>query len=88
MNKLEDARLKIEEIDKKMADLFIERMEAVKKVLEYKIENDMNVFDGTREQALIEKNKKYVPEEFRPYYVKYLIDLMNISKEYQKNHYE
>ena len=41
MSKLDDARLKINEIDKKMAELFESRMEASNSIAEYKKENDL-----------------------------------------------
>ena len=38
MNKLEEARKSINEIDKEMAELFVKRMEAAKLISEYKME--------------------------------------------------
>ena len=45
MNKLEESRIKIDEIDTKMRELFEARMEAVRGVAEYKKENAMPIFD-------------------------------------------
>ena len=56
MNKLEESRIKIDEIDTKMRELFEARMEAVRGVAEYKKENAMPIFDEKRENAVIIKN--------------------------------
>lgn len=88
MNKLDEARTKIERIDKEMAKLFEERMNAVKSVLEYKIENNLPVFDSKREELLIIKNKEYVSKELESYYVEFLKDMMKVSKKYQEANYE
>ena len=53
MDKLQSARIKINDIDKKIASLFEERMEAVKLVAEYKKECGLPVFDNNREQKII-----------------------------------
>lgn len=84
MNQLEKARLKINEVDEKMAALFQERMDAVKEVIAYKQANDLPVFDETREKEVIERNaKKMTDKALLPYYKEYLNDLMNVSKQYQ-----
>ena len=86
MNKLEKARLAINEADAQIAQLFEKRMLAVKDVVAYKMENGLPVFDGAREKEVISKNlAKITDEEFKPYYEDMLIQLMRISKEYQKS---
>ena len=85
MNKLEKARLAINEADAQIAQLFEKRMHAVEDVVAYKMENGLPVFDGAREKEVISKNlAKITDEEFKPYYEDMLIQLMRISKEYQK----
>lgn len=84
MNKLEQARTVINEIDKEIAVLFEKRMKAVEDVIIYKIENNMPVFDGSREKQVIEKNSAYITEEkYVESYKKFIQMMMNISKEYQ-----
>ena len=56
MSLIDEARVKINEIDKKMVELFEERMKAVLDVLEYKKQHNLPVFDEKREIELIEKN--------------------------------
>ena len=85
MNKLEKARLAINEADAQIAQLFEKRMQAVEDVVAYKMENGLPIFDGAREKEVIEKNLAKISEEkLKPYYEDMLIQLMRISKEYQK----
>ena len=56
MNKLEQARTQIDAIDREMAKLYEARLDAVKDVIAYKIENDLPILDSGREQVVIEKN--------------------------------
>lgn len=85
MNKLEKARLKINEIDQKMAELFEARMQAVEDVVDYKIENNMQVLDTSREKVLIAKNVSYIKQEkYKESYLDYFHEMLRISKNYQK----
>lgn len=85
MRDLNEARKKIEEIDEAMAKLFEERMKASFDIALYKKENNLPVFDKTREEFLINKNTNYIKsEELKKHYQDFLISLMNISKNYQK----
>ena len=84
MNKLHDARMKINEIDRKMAELFEERMNYSKSVAIYKQEHALPIYDSTREQEVIANNSKYIKNsEIKDYYVDFLQNTMNISKRYQ-----
>lgn len=85
MNKLEKARLAINDIDKQMAELFEKRMKAVEEVVSYKIENNMQVLDSSREKVLIAKNVSYIEEEkYKESYLDYFHEMLRISKNYQK----
>ena len=86
MNRLDKARIKINEIDEKMASLFEERMRAVEDVILYKKENDMPIFDESREKFVIEKNSRHIQEDkYVESYRQFITDLMNVSKRYQKS---
>ncbi len=86
MNKLERARLEINRIDKEMARLFQERMKAVEGVIEYKLENNMEILDSNREKEVIEKNLLLIEEKkYEKYYLDFIKNMMRISKEYQKD---
>lgn len=84
MSLLDDARNEINSIDREMANLFEKRMLAVKNVAEYKKENGMQIFDSSREQEVIERNSLFIKDDtLKSYYVKFLQDLMDVSKTYQ-----
>lgn len=86
MNKLENARLTIEEIDKQFTELFEKRFEAVKDVIEYKKENNIPIFDEKREAYLLAKNLGYIKNDsLKKYYEDFLLNMLRISKEYQKD---
>ena len=85
MDKLIECRKKIDEIDKKMAELFQDRMKVVESVAQYKIDNHIEVLDGDREKEVVDKNLKYISDEkYIQIYKEYIINLMDISKAYQK----
>lgn len=85
MNKLDDARKKINHIDKEMAALFEERMKTVEAVAKYKQENHMPVFDAQREKTLITKNVSYIKEDkYKEAYLAQFNEMLKISKDYQK----
>ena len=86
IDKLSLARKTIDEADKKMAELFRERMEAVRLVAEYKKEKGLPIFDPEREEQVIRKNSAYLDgadEEIRESYVKFLRETMAVSRHYQ-----
>ena len=86
MNKLEQARLIINEVDLKMIELFKERMKAAQMVAEYKKENNLPVLDKAREEALINKNVSYLNDkELEKYYLTFLEGVLTASKDYQKD---
>lgn len=84
MNQLENARSEINRIDKEMAELFEKRMVTVREVAEFKKEHGMQIFDESREKALIAKNQEYIKDDtLKSYYVRFIQDLMDVSKQYQ-----
>lgn len=86
MNKLEKARLTIEEIDLELVKLFEKRFEAIKDVIEYKIEKGLPVFDSQREEYLLNKNLGYLKNKgLERYYKEFLSAMFKISKDYQND---
>ena len=89
MSLIEKARIKINEIDAKMIELFKERIQAVMQILEYKKEHNLAVFDEKREIELIAKNIKLLNDsELEKYYLKFFQGVLESSKDYQRDHYE
>lgn len=86
MNKLEIGRETINKVDTELVKLFEERMHAVENILEYKKENNLPVFDASREKANIEKGvEKLNDKKFEKYFVDFYQHLMDVSKDYQKD---
>ena len=84
-NSLENARKEINRIDSEMAKLFEERMGCAAIIAEYKKENNLPIFDQKREKELIKKNSELIENEnLKGDYVKFLLQVMNVSKDYQR----
>ena len=84
MKDLKDLRQTINEVDRKMADLFCERMDAVKQIAMVKQEKGISIFDKKREEEIISKNAELVGDEtLREYYVNFLQNNMQVSRSYQ-----
>lgn len=84
MNKLEEARSIINDVDKEMILLFKKRMNASKMVAEYKKENNLNVLDSSRESFITEKNTKLLDDkELEKYYLTFFAGVLKSSKDYQ-----
>ena len=83
---VDKAREKINAIDVQMRELFEQRMKAVEEVAEYKLKNNMKIFDPDREAEVIEKNSiKMQNEKLKLYYREYIQAVMDISKSYQES---
>ena len=89
MSLIDEARVKISEIDKKMIDLFEARIKAVKDVLIYKKQYNLPVFDEKREIELIQKNINLLSDEsLKEYYMIFFKGVLESSKKYQGDNYE
>lgn len=85
MDKLQEARKVISEVDAEMARLFVRRMEAVAQVAEYKQEHGLSVFDGAREREVLETGAARVSDPaLRGHYTRFLQNTMDVSKDYQR----
>ena len=83
--KLTDLRKQIEEIDQEMLDLFIKRIDISSQIGAYKKEHHLPILDEQREKDLLEKQKQLLNNDVLwPLYRKFLIEVMKLSKEYQK----
>lgn len=82
---LEKMRAKINDIDEKMAELFVQRMETSKAIAEYKIEYSLPIADKNREQVVIQRNAERIENTvMREYYINFLKTTMELSKAYQR----
>lgn len=86
MKELVESRKRIDEIDSKIIELYEERMEIVKDVIKYKIENGIAVLDSGRENSMLEKNlDKIKNSEYKKYYKEVLSGFLKASKEMQND---
>ena len=84
-SKLDEARIEINEIDKEMISLYIKRMQAVRMVAEYKLENGLPVLDSSRESVLKAKNLVELDDkELEKYYLEFFDGVLESSKDFQK----
>ncbi len=84
MTELEKARQIIDGVDKKMASLFEERMDAARMVAHYKKEHGIKVDDIAREEQIINRNTEFIKnEDYKSYYVNFLRSTIDISKSLQ-----
>lgn len=84
MSGLDEARKEINRIDREMAELFAERMEAASRIAAYKRQHGLPVTDPEREREVIARNADRIGDPvLREYYVSYLNDMMRVSRAYQ-----
>ncbi len=82
---MEELRQEIDIIDQSMQNLFLERMQVAKKIALYKKENDLPVFDSTREKEIIDKNVKRIDDlELVELYQEFYKKMLDVSKKYQE----
>lgn len=81
---IEELRVELNNIDDQLKKLFLERMEIVKGVAEYKIENNLPVLDQKREDEMIERLSSDINEELKESYKEFLKRYVSLSKDLQK----
>ena len=81
---LHEIREEIRQIDEEMAELFVRRMEAVRKVAAYKNRRGLPILDQEQEARVIEGRSSLIKNpELRPFYREFLQETMDISKRWQ-----
>lgn len=84
MNRLKESRIKINEIDRKMAELFTARMNVAQEIAAAKQEMGLPILDTAREAEVIEANCRLIEDEvLRSYYADFLQHNMSLSRRYQ-----
>ena len=82
MSDLVSLREEINQITKEMVNLFEKRLDVSKKIALYKKVNDLPIFQPEREKEVIEKYTQ--DAKYHELTEKFLVDLMALSKELQK----
>ena len=86
MKKLENCRVLIDNYDNLIIELYEKRMDVVKEVIKYKIENNIPITDPNRELRMLENNlKKIKNEEYKKYYKDVLEGYLKASKKMQED---
>ncbi len=80
---LEEARNEINEINKQMLELFQKRMDCSFAVAEYKKANGMAIFDGAREQKILDTVHDMADEKYKSYARDFFQSIMDVSRDYQ-----
>ena len=85
MEKLEICRDLIDSIDNSIIELYEKRMDVIKEITKYKIENGIPVLDQNREDSMLKKNiEKIKNEEYKKYYKDVLDGYLKASKKMQE----
>lgn len=86
MNELEQARARIDLIDKQMTELFKARMHQCEVIADYKSRNEVPIVDNAREMQILEKGRALLDNaDMFGYYERFQKKLMEVSAEYQRN---
>jgi len=86
---LEDLREEIRRADEQMAPLFARRMAAARKIAEYKRAHGLPVEDKAQEaRVLAGRGALMEDDELRPYYLRFLQSMMDVSKDWQRSRYD
>ncbi len=81
MDQLKEYRNKIDEIDKKITELFEQRMDLSKEIARCKKENEIGILNAKREEEVIQKNLSHLKnKEYRFVLEGFFRNLMNLSK--------
>ena len=84
MADLDDYRVRIDEIDREITKLFEERMNVVLSVADYKMKNNLPIFNRGREDEVIEKNIGYLEnKDYAGELKEFYNDLMEVSRHLQ-----
>ncbi len=85
MSKINQYRLLIDDIDKNLIRLFEQRMQTAEKIAEYKIENNIQIVNSSREDLVIKSalNELY-NKDYEDELKEFINNLINLSKKIQK----
>lgn len=88
MNDLDELRKVIDECDREIVMAIEKRFNTVKQVVEYKKQNNLDIYQANREKEVLDKvdsylNNKDFSQELKSLYIK----IMDLSKEIQEKTY-
>ena len=85
MNKLEENRAVINEVDQELTKLFERRFQAVKEIAQYKMEHHLRVLDRSREALLIQQREAELPDSLKSYFRTWYEGLLAVSRQFQSD---
>ena len=83
MNKLDEIRKEIDVIDDQLVALYLKRMETVRQVAEAKTDGNIAVNDSGRENAVVYRLTKDLPDDMKLYVNELYKSIFQTSKSYQ-----
>ncbi|MBQ2042722.1 MAG: chorismate mutase [Firmicutes bacterium] len=84
--KLEALRGELNKTDSILEQAFLERMETVRKIGALKAAEGLPTYYPAREEKVLAMHSEKAPEELKGYMREFFQKLMDLSKEYQKQH--
>lgn len=85
--RLSDGRQEIDNVNTELVPLLERRLDAVCKVMEYKLDHNMDVLDSSREAAVLEAvGAKVQNPDYKDAVVDIFQAIMDITKQYEKTH--
>ena len=81
---IKELREQINEIDEKLVELFLKRMEVSAGVAAYKKERGLPVFDAQRERSHLQELQEHAVPPMDEYVLEFFQDVMRLSRAYQK----
>ena len=81
---LKECRETLDRIDEQIIALFLERMDTVRHVAEYKKAHDLPILAPAREAEILNRVRERSGKEFAPYAATLFETLIYVSREYQK----
>ena len=86
MLNLDELRTEIDNVDKQLVDLFEKRMQIAESICEYKKENNLPIYNCTREdKLLLERTDLLKNSKLASFAERFFCGLMEISRDYQTN---
>ncbi len=78
-------RNELDIIDLEMQELFKKRMQIVKKIANYKVQNNLTTYDKVRENTQLENIVQNKDKIVSSYYPEVFKSILKVSKDYQKD---
>lgn len=83
---ISELRNEIDQIDEKLVELFVERMDTSEKIAQYKKENSLPVFDPARERQKLNEISEHIDNKIHTYTDALYSLIFELSRTYQDKH--